>query len=524
MFGRWNNARVKAADRALQEGRLDEAVERLRQCQGGKTNRSLDSVLDETGRALAARARIHAQAGRFYEALADLDKLEAINRIDDEAAALRDRLRGELKLRVDQQQVGVDAVARAQQQLRAGQLESVRGAIERVPDARQREQLNLELGVRERRTRERLDQARAALKSDDVALAFRHWSDALQMGRIRETDDFAATLAAALKKTLDEAFRAGRLDRWFALLAIMQGLHAHAPALHEPLTLTAQMEAAARQLATNQFSELRAALLRLQAAQLRAGWIDEALKSLDAIERGRAALLAGPLALVPVPGLNGIVTRSPAGKPDMLVAGGPGAATHQPLLLLVDGTGTALLVFGDVTRIGRADAGAAVEVPIPGDLLSHHADIVRAGEDYFLVAHGPAAINAAPTTRTLLRDGDRIKLGANVQFVFRKPSQRSESAALLLSSRARLAQDVSQVILFRSTCLIGPQVHCHLQTREGRDRLVMFDRGGQLFIRHAVETGQAMNPVAPMPVDRTTEFADLRFTVKRFGPGTNPVA
>ena len=123
-----------------------------------------------------------------------------------------------------------------------------------------------------------------------------------------------------------------------------------------------------------------------------------------------------------------------------------------------------------------------------------------------------------------MRDGDRIRLGANVQFVFRKPSQRSESAALLLSSRARLAQDVSQVILFRSTCLIGPQVHCHMQTREGRDRLVMFERGGQLFIRHAAETGQAVSAVAPMPVDRTTDFADLRFTIKRFGTGANPAA
>ena len=522
MFGRWNNARVKAADKALQEGHLDDAIERLRQCQGGKADRSLEAVIDDAGRALAARARLHAQAGRVRDALDDLNKLETIGRLDPEAGALRDRLRGEMKFRVDEQQIAQDAVARAQQQLRAGQLETVRGSIERVPDARQRDQLNQELSARERRTRERLDQARKALQNDDIELAFRHWSDALQMGRIRETDDFAGDLAAGLQRSLDDAFRTGRLDRWFALLSVVQGLQSHAPGLHAPLALTGQMQAAAGQLASNQFADVRAVLLRLQAAQQRAAWIDDALKSLDVIERARMALLAGPLALVPVQ--VGIATRVPAGISEVAAQGHPGAATHQPLLLLVDGTGSALLVFGDVTRIGRADGGAAVEVPIPGDLLSHHADIVRAGEDYFLVAHGPATINAAPTTRTLLRDGDRIKLGANIQFVFRKPSQRSESAALLLSSRARLAQDVSQVILFRSTCLIGPQVHCHMQTREGRDRLVMFERGGQLFIRHAAETGQAVNSVAPMPVDRTTDFADLRFTIKRFGAGANPAA
>lgn len=525
MFARWTNARVKAADRALQEGRLDDALERLAPF-AAKKDRSAESVLEDAARALAARARLHAQSGRLYEALRDLDKLDELGRADAEAIALRDRLRGELKIKIDQQQVRVDAVARAREQLQAGQLESVRAALDQVPDARQRDQIRSELDIRERRARERLEQAQAALKAGDLALAYRHFTEGAQHhGRTRAADEFAAALAAGLQKALDELFREGRLDRWFAHAALANGLQRFAPSLNEPLALQDQIESAARLLASNEFTSLRQSLLRLQAAQPKTSWVREALNALDTIERGRGALLAGPLALVPV----GNLTRAPGISPSAPVAGQPIAnddavTTRSPLLMLVDGTGSVLLVFGDVTRIGRADGAGAVDVPIPGDLLSHHADVVRAGEDYFLVAHGPATVNATPTTRTLLRDGDRVRLGASVQFVFRKPSTRSESAALLLSSRARLAQDVSQVILFRSTCLIGPQGHCHLQTREGRERLVLYERSGKLYLRHAAESGQAINPVAAVPLNATRDFADLRFTVKPYGAGVNTVA
>ena len=96
-------------------------------------------------------------------------------------------------------------------------------------------------------------------------------------------------------------------------------------------------------------------------------------------------------------------------------------------------------------------------MPIPAELKSHHADVVRDGEDYFLVAHGPVRVNRRVVTRTLLRDGDRVVLGEKAKLVFHKPSVKSGTAVLKLSHRCRLAQDVSAVVLFHDTCLIGPQ-------------------------------------------------------------------
>lgn len=521
MFGNWNNARVKAADRALQDGRLDEAVDRLIAIQDRKGH-SLETVLDDAARALAARARLQAQAGRPQDALADLNKLQQLGKLDAESAALAQRLGADMRVQAADQNQAAEAAAVARQRLGAGALDSVREALNGVGDPVLRKPLEQELTTRQRRIQERLEQARAAFAKCDIAVALRHWNEALQIGRTRECDDLAHQLGTSVLQALEEAFRAGKLDRWSGLAAQARPLAAFVPQVRERLALASQIEAAGKRLGANDFAALKPDLLRLKAAG-GARWIEDALKALDQIEDLRAALLAGPLGLAFI-GNSTLTPQNARGvaatDPLRGDADHASAPARDPLLMLVDGAASVLLVFNDVTRIGRLGGGAAVEVPIPGDLLSHHADIVRAGEDYFLVAHGPATVNAAPVARVLLRDGDRIRLGGNTQFVFRAVSQRSESAALLLSSRARLEQDVSQVILFKTTCLIGPQSHCHLQVRDTRERLVLFERQGRLFLRNAAETGLAINPVAALPLDATTQFGELRLTVKRFRSGS----
>src|SRR5690606_19623966 len=49
----------------------------------------------------------------------------------------------------------------------------------------------------------------------------------------------------------------------------------------------------------------------------------------------------------------------------------------DPLLMLVDGTGSSLVIAGDIVRIGRAGGLAGIDVPIPADIQSHHADVER---------------------------------------------------------------------------------------------------------------------------------------------------
>jgi hypothetical protein len=167
-------------------------------------------------------------------------------------------------------------------------------------------------------------------------------------------------------------------------------------------------------------------------------------------------------------------------------------------------------------RIGRYGGGERIEIPIPAEVQSHHADIERVGDDYFLTPHAPVTVNQhALARRTLLRDGDRVAFGPKARMTFHKPSARSGAAVLRLSHRCRLPHDVSEIVLLGETCLLGPQPSCHFRTREGRDQAVLFDRGGMLHGRGVYANGLAEKPRA-IPLGQTIEFGDLRLTVMKY--------
>ena len=95
MFSRWTYARVKAAENALDAGRIDEAFERARQLDDPQ-NARMQKLLDGVAAALLARARLAAQAGDDPRALADLGRLRQIHRLGREAEAFETRIRRRL--------------------------------------------------------------------------------------------------------------------------------------------------------------------------------------------------------------------------------------------------------------------------------------------------------------------------------------------------------------------------------------------------------------------------------------------
>jgi tetratricopeptide (TPR) repeat protein len=525
MFSRWNFARLRVAENALNEGRLDEAFERLRATDVKKGRRSQE-LLDILAKSLLARARLAAQAGRYQQALSDLDRLREIGRVDAETLALRTRIEEEQRQRAGRQAERGDALDRAVRDIKAGRLESGQLAVERLEDGERRGQLREELEIRVQRSAQLLSQARDLLDVGDVLAACRFWEEAYErQGRSRQSDALAVELAGACQTLMNRAFGSGRLDELQSVLQVTQALRAFAPALAEYERLAELARRAAEKLAGGDYSGLRETLLRLQAARGDADWVKAALKPIDEIGRAHAQLLSSPLGLL---GMSLHKTAAFGKAPGGAVGHNQGAAPQgagrragaaldeHALLMLVDGTGSALLLAGDVVRLGRAGSQSGLDVPIPADIQSHHADLIRDGEDYFLVARGPVRINGRQVSRSLLRHGDRLVLGAKARMVFHKPSAKSDTAVLKLSSGCRLPQDVSMVVLFKGTCLIGPQASCHLRTREGDTRLVLFDRAGELFVRRAARDGRPTGPAEALPARETCDFGDVRMTVKQY--------
>lgn len=531
MLGHWLCVRIRAAEKALENGRLDQAYAAA-VTPDVRAHRRGRKLLDGLVKPLQARARLHLQAGRHADALTDLDKLAAVGYTGPDLETLRQRIIGQMHSKQERDADERQAYAQAAKNLDAGRLETGRLAIDKVDDTRHRQELRAELDVRVQRSAQLLAQADDALNRGDVLAAVRFWCEARERhGRSRAGDDLVGRLATAFHQTLDDWFAEGRLDRFLTVRAELAALRAVDPACEEYEQMASLCSRGVAQLGCRDYAGLRQTLRRLQKARGAARWVREALGNLAKVVAAHDLLQSSPLGLfasaagdavdegAPMPAGPARKQTFPAGQ--TLAAGtaqpGHGAPLDRhPLLMLVDGAGSSLVLPQDCVRIGRAGSSRPIDVPIPADIQSHHADIMRDGDDYFLTAHGPARVNRRSVKRTLLRDGDRVVLGSQAKFVFRQPSAKSASAVLDLSHRCRLAQDVSNIVLFRETCLIGPQPSCHLRTKEGESQVVLFDRAGQLYGRAATGGGGQLGDARPLPLGETLDFSDQRVTVKAY--------
>ena len=527
MLSRWLNTSIRAAETALGDGRIDEAYDRLTS-PDARRDRRADRLLDELGRRLMARARLHAQAGRYRDVLSDLDKLAGIDRVGGDAIALRKRVEDEQAQRVARHTAENDAFQRASDQLQAGRLETGRISIEQLEDPQRRERLREELDARMQRSEQLLGQARSALAAGDALTAATFWREARErFGRTDSADALASELSAALRRQIDGWIGGGALERLGPALAAIAALLPLAPVLAEQQRAIELIQTAAAQLNRSDFVALRDTLLRLTSARGDASWARETLKHVEQLDAARAGLLSSPLGRLSAAveknreiliapetiAAQDVRRAAPAAPQPPPVPARPSAA---PLLLLIDGTGSALVLRRDIVKIGRAGGSSGIDVPMPADIQSHHADVLYNGEDYFLVAHGPVRVNQRSVSRTLLRDGDRIALGASTKLVFQKPSAKSETAVLRLADRCRLPQDVSLVVLFRDTCLIGPQESCHVRTREGDDRVVIFERDGKLLARRQSSNSPNRSPAVELSPAAPIEIGEMRLTAKEY--------
>ncbi|MGD8450216.1 MAG: FHA domain-containing protein [Phycisphaerae bacterium] len=532
MFSHWLFVRLRAAERALAEGRLDEAYGLAAEPDIREQRRG-QKLLDDLVRPLLARVRLHLQAGRYEAAGEDLERLQAVGRGGPEAEELRQRVQAHTAERRQRESAERAVYDEAAANVQAGRLDSGRLAIERVDDTQQREDLRERLDIRVQRSAELLTQAGDALDRGDVPTALRLWQEAGERhGRSRESDAFAGRLATAYERVLEEWLRQGQLGRFLAARAGLGALSAWHPGLEVYERMAGLWGRAAEQLGERNYAGLRETVLRLRAARSGLGWVDELHAALTRITEGQDMLLASPLGLLatmagpaaapakaaPTVRANEVVPPPPPASPHDALLGG------KALLLLVDGAGSSLVLGQDRVRLGRSGGSREIDVPIPASIRSHHADIVRDGGDYFLVAHGRVRVNRRDVQRTLLRDGDRIVLEPGGKLVFRKPSVRSDTAVLHVSHRCRLPQDVSQVLLFRETGLIGPQTSCHVRTPDGATQVVLFDRGGRLCGREATSGGGKLGDAKALRLGTTHDFGDVRLTMKVYEMQDEPLA
>jgi len=518
MFGRSKSSQLKLAEEAFANGRLDEALDRVTGRELADEGRAR-RLLSELCEPLLRRAQDHLIAERFSDALADVERAARCGVLREKVEDWRQRIVGAIQDRQRDRRGEQAAVAAVQRHMDEGQLTLARGQLDGIEDTGRAGELEQRVGKQAEQAAHALEEANAALGRNDFAAAARGVMAARRFHA--GADEIDATEGAICKAALSaarESFVAGRLDRVGELLGQLGELGRRNTTRSDLETAVELARQASEAFRASNFHQSEIMLARLEQIAGDVPWIAATREHLRALTAQAAAVAAGPLGFVslsePVAARKVQIAfddtasmRPLPGPPPVVVP-----TLDSRLVLRIDGIGSFLLLRGDRTVIGRAGPGATADLPLVSDLPENAAQIIRTGDDYFLLAGAEATIDGHHVRQALLSHGDRVGLGRRVRWTFLRPSRKSSAAVIELGTGVRAVSDVRRVILFGGPVLIGQSGECHIPVPGVN--LVLSERGGQLAVRQvSVDRGGVGASVALMP-GRLTEIAGVRLALQ----------
>ncbi len=428
------------------------------------------------------------------------------------------------------------ALALARERLTSGDLQEAKVALGHVPqDDSERRELEAAIARREAEAEGELERAKHACKAEDLRTAVRHVREAERLNG--SADKLAGMQRDIINRVISDAavsYKEGRLDRCGEALSLLDDwplARSAASDLNGALTLARE---ASRALASDRYARAGVLIGRLAQIGLKANWVADMRKHLTALDEHRRALLEGPLGLMN--GADVPSALSVAGRPPVLAETLPGSAADKQkappivnaqaigslprrLMLRIDGAGSFLLLRGDRISVGRAGPGATADLQLISDLSERHADIVRSGEDYFVASSSGVELAGHPVEHALLQDGDRVRFGKRVRLKFRRPSQKSPTAALDLAEGVRMMTDCRRVILWSGPLILGATRDCHIRLGAALGRAVLIERGGELVLRRLGRD----EDVIPLALGQQIEAGELRLSVQEWSDDSSRV-
>jgi tetratricopeptide (TPR) repeat protein len=489
MLSRLLFVRLKAAENALRDGRIDEAY-RLATQPDMREHRRGAAVLSALTEKFIERARNHFRADRFAEALLDLHRAETGAVLKEQIAELRENIRVVATEKHRDEQSRRNRLGEAKRRIEGGSLAAGRDILEQASASDHGAQ------ALKQAAETRVDEAARILEQVERLLEQGQTAAAVQRLRRAKAIDTHAEDCARLESRLIEqvltnarsALRDGKPGRASDELACLSDLGKSTPARRELNDILAASREAARCLQKDDYAEARRHAMSLHRLLPEAPWVQELIDQLRQIDDIRTALRAGPLG-DRVEAAGTVTIREPARvkAPDETIAL-PGriraeGALPDRLLLLVDGGGSYLIARGHRVTIGRAASDRPADVAVFSDIAEQHASIARVDDDYFLFSDKEAEVGGQRTQHQLLRDGDRITLGRKAKFGFHLPSRKSATAVLDLSDTTKMPNDVRRVVLFHEQATLGNGPTAHILCRNAGPSLILFERNGTMWLR-----------------------------------------
>ena len=509
--------RIKQAEIALADGRLDEAYE-IAKAADLRMQRSGQDLIGRLARALLKRGRDHLLADRPLVAAHDCEKAEQLAGNLPELAQLRAAVAAVLEAGHESQQRCAQLLAAARRQFERGQLTLGQQILARNQHRNGEAVMLADMAENQRAVVEAVvARANEALQRDDwqaaVEAVGRATPSVCGDAHIREV---ANQIVERMMPKVSEALDQGRLDIAQNLVARVERVAADSMEIEQVRQTLKQCSAIWSAIDHGKLREAEEMVRRLMTVLPKAKWLSEVNENLRRAAESLEELRTGPFSL-----LSQDITIMVGPKPPPLPRQqSPKLPMSDELsnnfTIRVDGVGSFKILRGQRITIGSVSSSKRVDLAVLAEPHLPTVAIERDEEDYFLRSPLPVAINDQPTTGKLLINGDRITLSARCRLTFARPSPASNSALLHLTG-ARLGKaDVRSVILLDRELIIGPGPNTHIRCDEMIDSAILHARDGKLFCQSSLGVlvdGIAANATSPLPMNAQITVGPLTFSI-----------
>lgn len=480
--------RIRQAETAMADGRLDEAFEIVRG-RDVRSHRRAQDLIGRLVRAFVDRAREHLREGRLPQAALDGEKATDLGGNLPEVASLRAAIANAMSCDQHSRRRKTDAVAAARRHVDEGRLSIGQGFLEHLPDdAKEARGLAQEIDARR-------DLAVAALGRGQAAIARQDWPAAIDaMIEARQAHasneqvvQGIAGLTEAVNRQIRTDIQRGRLDLAELLLNKLMSLSDQAIETQEHRRILADCRRAGADVAGGRVAEALGTLNRLATILPECDWVRKSLAAAQQVHDGFSQLTGGPLGMLsgarvelgrtlPIDAL-----QAPAPSPHA-AADPVGQVDRLPrrFLIHIDGVGSYLVLRDRQITIGPASSSQQPDLTLMARSELPPISIERIDEDYFLSSRSGVRINDKSVTRGLLNHGDTISLSERARLRFEQPHPASTSAVLDLLGTRLPTGDVRRVILMDKDIVIGPAASAHIRASQLAEPVVLSIRNDRL--------------------------------------------
>jgi hypothetical protein len=518
--------RIRQAECALGDGRLDEAFELLKG-QDIRRHRRGQELTGRLARALAARGQEHLAESRLQQALADCNKADKLGGNLSETAELRKAI----CLAIDEKRKGHERrsvkQAHAKQHLADGWLSAGERMLAGGDDDDEVEMLQEQAAAIRLQLETAAAKAQHALDRNDLEAAVEilgkvdpaHW----QNGKLAPL--LARAKSICIQRVTDNLNR-GRIDLADSLLRLVEPLAARSIEIEELVRAVNHCRRAGGLIAEGRVREAVRLLQKVRTVLPSAAWLKTALDQTRKADEALDGLRAGPLGLagsdIGDPGEyedndedkeQRIDKSSARQEPAMeKVANGRrfDSVLDSNFILQVDGVGS-FLVFRDLSvTVGPISSSARPMLGLLADPNLPAVTIERVDGDYFVRCRQSIRVNDRAVTEKLLDDADIIALSPRCRLKFHLPNAASTTATLELTSGRFPRADIGRVILMDRDILIGPGSNNHIRADRCGEKVTLLVRNERMFCKaadievngKAYDSRQGLVMNTPIRIDR----------------------